>query len=84
MDMDEKIIIEKDGQEVECEVLFTFDCEETGKGYVGYTDHSFTDGRKNIYTAAFDPIFGLGHLEEIQTQEEKDMVLEVLEQIQND
>ncbi len=80
-----KIVIEKDGKEVECEVLFTFDCEELGKSYVGYTDHSFSkDGRKNIYTASFDPAFGLGRLEEIETDAEKDMIIEVLEQIQNE
>ncbi len=80
-----KIVIEKNGQEVECEVLFTFDCEETGKSYVGYTDHSFSkDGRKNIYTASFDPVLGFGNLEEITTDAEKEMIIEVLEQIQND
>lgn len=80
--MDEKIIIQKDGQEVECDVLFTFTCEETGKGYVGYTDHSFdSKNRKNIYTASFDPVLGMGTLEKIKTDEEKEMVKEVLEQV---
>ena len=37
----EKITILKDEKEVECEILFTFDCEETGKSYVGYTDNEF-------------------------------------------
>lgn len=80
--MDEKIIIQKEGRDVECDVLFTFNCEETGKGYVGYTDHSVdSKNRKNIYTAAFDPVMGMGTLEEIKTDAEKELVKEVLEQV---
>ena len=42
MDFDienEKVQIEKDGKVIECDVLFTFDSEETMKCYIGYTDH---------------------------------------------
>ena len=38
---DEKIQIEKNGKIVDCDVLFTFDSEDTMKSYIGYTDHSF-------------------------------------------
>lgn len=77
-----KIIIEKDGKEVECEILFTFENEELRKQYVGYTDHSIGEnGRKNIYVSAYDPIVGFGKLEDIRTQEELEMVQNVLEQI---
>ena len=31
-------VIDKNGSEVECEVLFTFESEETGKNYLVYTD----------------------------------------------
>ena len=34
------ITIEKDGKEVECDVLFTFDSEDTLKTYIGYTDNT--------------------------------------------
>ena len=45
----EKIVINKHGKEVECDILFTFDSEDTGKAYVGYSDHSIgANGRKNI------------------------------------
>ena len=37
----EKIQIEKNGKTIDCDVLFTFDSEDTMKSYVGYTDHSF-------------------------------------------
>jgi len=83
--MDEKIVIKKNGKEVECDVLFTFHCEDNGKEYIGYTDHSTTpDGRKNIYTASYDPILGTGSLEKIETEEEKEMIQEVLMQINDE
>ena len=77
-----KIIIEKNGKEVEYEILFTFENEELRRQYVGYTDHSIGEnGRKNIYVSAYDPIVGFGKLEDITTQEELEMVQNVLEQI---
>lgn len=78
----EKIVISKNGKEIECDILFTFDCEETGKSYIGYSDNSIaTNGRKNIYVSAFDPILGLGTLEDITTEAELAMVKNVLEEI---
>lgn len=77
-----KLVIEKNGTEVECEILFTFENEELRKQYVGYTDHSIGEnGRKNIYVSAYDPIIGFGKLEDITTHEELEMIQNVLEQI---
>ena len=75
----EKIKIEKNGKEVECDVLFTFDCEETMKSYVGYTDHSKGEnGRKNIYVSSYNP-FGIKlELEDITDKKELEMVNEAL------
>ena len=33
-------ITNDEGQEVECEVLFTFESDETGKNYMVYTDNT--------------------------------------------
>ena len=33
-------MITEDGKEVTCNVLFTFDSEETGKSYIVYTDNT--------------------------------------------
>ena len=39
------------GETIVCDILFTFDSEETMKSYVGYTDHSIApNGRKNIFS----------------------------------
>lgn len=78
----EKITILKDNKEMECEILFTFDCEENGKSYLGYTDHSFgNNGRKNIYISSYDPVVGTGKLEDISSANELEMIQKVLMQI---
>ena len=76
------ITIMKDGKEVECEVLFTFENDELKKQYIGYTDHSIGEnGRKNIYVSSWNPVLGTDKLEDITTQEELVMVRDVLNQI---
>ena len=78
----EKIIIEKHGKQVECDILFTFDSEDTGKVYVGYSDHSIaSNGRKNIYVSSYDPIIGINSLEDSTDERELAMVRQVLAQI---
>ena len=84
MDFDienEKIQLEKDGKMVECDVLFTFDCEDTLKSYVGYTDHSIAaNGRKNIYVSAYDPLKPTMELENVTDERELAMINDVLMQ----
>lgn len=78
----EKIQIEKNGEIVDCDVLFTFDSEDTMKSYVGYTDHSFgSNGRKNIFVSAYNPLKAKIELEDITDERELKMVSEVLNQI---
>lgn len=79
---DEKIQIEKNGKIVDCDVLFTFDSEDTMKSYIGYTDHSFgSNGRKNIFVSAYNPLKAKIELEDITDERELKMVSEVLNQI---
>ena len=79
---EEKIVISKNGKEVECDVLFTFDSEDTGKAYIGYTDHSIAaNGRKNIFVSAYNPLKAKIELEDITDERELKMVSEVLNQI---
>ena len=75
----EKIKIEKNGNTVECDVIFTFDCEETMKSYVGYTDHSMGEnGRKNIYVSSYNPLGTELKLENITDSKELEMINNVL------
>lgn len=77
----EKIQLEKDGKMVDCDILFSFDSEDTMKSYVGYTDHSIaSNGRKNIYVSSFDPFKPKLELENITDPLELQMVNEVLMQ----
>lgn len=72
----------KDGTVVDCDVLFTFDSEDTMKSYVGYTDHTFSEsGRKNIYVSSYDPFGPTVELQNITDEKELQMISEVLEQI---
>ena len=81
--MDEqKITLEINGEKKEFDVLFTFTSEDTGKGYIGYTDNSTTnDGRKNIYYSSYDPVFGPNKLEKVTDPSEVEMIKEVLHEI---
>lgn len=80
----EKIQIEKNGKLVDCDVLFTFDSEDTMKVYIGYTDHSIaSNGRKNIYVSSFDPFQLEFKLENITDPRELDMIRDVLEKFDN-
>lgn len=85
-DINKEIIqLEKDGEIVDCDVLFTFDSEDTMKSYIGYTDHSFSsNGRKNIYVSAYNPLKAKIELEDIVDERELEMVKEVLNQIDDE
>lgn len=81
----EKIQMTKNGQTVDCDILFTFDSEDTMKSYVGYTDHSFAkNGRKNIYVSSFNPFGTKLELEDITDEAELQMVNDVLVQFDNE
>ena len=78
---DEKIVVEINGEEKECDVLFTYVSDETGKGYIGYTDNSMTNGRKNIYYSSYDPIFGPAKLEKVTDPDEVELIKDILHEI---
>ena len=88
MDFDiekEKIKLEKDGKIVDCDILFTFDSEDTLKSYVGYTDHSLdASGRKNILVSSYKLFGDKMELENITDQKELEMINDVLEQIDSE
>ena len=78
-------MILKDGKEVECDILFTFDCEHTGKAYIGYCDNIIADNeRKNIYVSSYNPNAENIVFENIENPEEMKMVQDVLIQLDED
>ena len=49
-------IVNDKGESLECEVLFTFDSDETNKSYIVYTDNTFDeDGNQRVYANTYDP-----------------------------
>lgn len=75
----EKIYMEKDGKTIECDILFTFDSEDTLKSYIGYTDHSVaSNGRNNIFVSAYNPLKPSMELEDITDEREIEMINDVL------
>lgn len=88
MDFDlenDKITIEKDGKELECDILFTFDCDETKKSYVGYSDNVIApNGRKTIYVSSYNPLNDEIKLEDIEDPKELEMIQDVLNQIDSE
>ncbi len=75
-------LIGDDGQEVECEVLFTFDSEDTGKSYLIYTDNQ-TDEEDNIniYASYYNPESEDQELVAIESDEEWEMIESVLDEL---
>lgn len=52
-----KLTITNDaGETLECDVLFTFDSDETGKSYIAYTDNTTDEsGNIRVYANIYDP-----------------------------
>ena len=72
MNKDGKILIkDKDNITHECDILFTFDSDETKKSYVVYTDNTKDElGNIKVYANTFDPFSKEGDLGEIETEKE--------------
>ena len=48
-------MVNEEGKEVKCDVLFTFDSDETGKSYVVYTDNTTDeDGYVKVFASIFN------------------------------
>ena len=69
------------GEPVEYDVLFTFDSHVTDKSYIAYTDNSLDEnGNIKVYASIYDPD-NLENLTEIETEEEWNLVNNVLNRI---
>ncbi len=73
MDVEKIQVIDDDGNELEFEVLFTFENDEIGKKYVVFADPQDESGE--VYASAYDEA---GNLLPIETDAEWSMVEEVL------
>ena len=86
--MEEKMtfkVTNEEGQEVEYEVLFTFDSDETKKSYMVYTDDSKDEnGNTRVYASAYIQGEEETQLLPIETDKEWKIIETVLEELQNE
>lgn len=78
-------IVGEKGEKVVCDILFTFDNEETGKSYMVYTDNSKDEnGKVRVYASIYDPKNPNSKLEEIKTEKEWKVINTILETLQQE
>ncbi len=79
------IVLDENGKEVECEILFTYENPNTGKNYIVYTDNTTDDeGNTKVMAAIFNPEEDDPDLLPIETEEEWEMIENILTSLQDD
>ena len=74
-----------EGKEVECEVLFTFESDETKKNYIVYTDNTLDDeGNTKVYASIYNPNEEETKLLPIESDKEWKIIETILEELQNE
>lgn len=72
-----------DGREIECEVLFTFESDETKKNYIVYTDNTLDEqGNTKVYASIYTPNEENTNLIPIETDKEWKIIETILEELQ--
>ena len=74
---------DENGNEVECEVLFTFESDETKKNYIVYTDNTTDEnGNTKVYASIYTPGEENTTLLPIETEKEWKIIETILEEVQ--
>ncbi len=83
LDKSGKIIIRNDkNEEIECDVLFTFDNNDTNKSYIVYTDNTKDElGNVKVYANTFDENDEEGLLGNVETEEEWNVIEQIFSSI---
>ncbi len=78
-------VINNDGVEVTCDILFTFDSEETKKSYIVYTDNSKdAEGNVQVFASIYDPKQENPKLEPIESDQEWKIIETILNTLQEE
>lgn len=78
-------VIDKDGKEIEFEILFTFESDETKKNYMVYTDNTKDDeGNTKVYASVFNPEAEPLELLPVETEREWKIIETILDSIQEE
>lgn len=76
-------VINDEGVETECEVLFTFDSDETKKSYIAYTDNTVDEnGNTKVYASIYNPNEEPMNLIPIETEKEWKIIETILNTLQ--
>ena len=75
----------ENGEVIECEVLFTFESEETKKNYIVYTDNTTDEeGNTKVYASIYTPDTEETKLEPITTDHEWAIIEKILSELQEE
>ena len=78
-------VINDEGKEVVCDVLFTFDSDETKKSYIAYTDNTKDEkGNVQVYASIYDPNEENPELKPIESEKEWKVIETILETLQEE
>ncbi len=78
-------VIDDNGKEIECEVLFTFESDETKKNYIVYTDNTTdNDGNTKVYASIYTPNEENLNLKPIETEKEWKIIETILNELQEE
>lgn len=76
-------IVDDKGKEIECEILFTFDSDETKKSYIVYTDNTLDEqGSTKVYASVYDPTGQTSALMPIESEKEWLVIENILSSVQ--
>ena len=78
-------VINDEGREITCEVLFTFESDETNKNYIVYTDNQKDEtGNIEVYASIYYPDDPQSRLEAIKTDKEWKVIETILDTLQEE
>lgn len=79
-----KLTITNDkGETLECDVLFTFDSDETNKSYIAYTDNTTDEsGNIKVYANIYDPTGEDLSLQPLTNEKEWKVIENILASVQ--
>ena len=78
-------VIDDQRNEIECEVLFTFESDETNKNYIVYTDNTTDEqGNTKVYASIYTPDSENLNLTAIETEKEWKIIETILNELQEE
>lgn len=85
--MENKIFtaINDEGNKVSCDIIFTFDLDETKKSYIIYTDNTKDEeGKLKLYASTYNPNIKNIELKPIESESEWEIIETIIKSINDD